>query len=183
MAPQTTTLHRSAERDLYELLGVEPDATTDEITAAFRARAKELHPDRAPDDAEVAERFKELSEAYATLARPDRRSAYDARRLPREPSSPEEPPSKSHAVLPTRGRARGAVIGGIVCILFGLAISPVLLTIETSSDTLGRDVTLWLVVAKLLVCGAALVGAGWWRLVTFDAAPRGSAGSAVPTRR
>ena len=187
VAPQSTTLRRPAERDLYALLGVEPDATTDEITAAFRARAKELHPDRAPDDAEVAERFKELSEAYTTLARSDRRAAYDARRRPREPSGPEEAPSKSHAVLPTRGRARGAVIGGILCILFGLAISPVLLTMETSRDTIGRDVTLWIVVAKLLVCGAVLVGAGWWRLATFDGAsppatPPATRG-AVPTRR
>jgi hypothetical protein len=175
-------MHRPIERDLYALLGVEPDATTDEIAVAFRARAKELHPDRRPDapgaaDAEGAEQFKQLSEAYATLVRPERRAAYDARRPTRVPPTPDAPPTKSHQVLPTRGRARGAVIGGIVCILLGLAISPVLLSIETSSDTLGRDVTLWIVVAKLLVCGAVLVGAGWWRLATFDAArPRVATG-------
>ncbi len=196
MAPESTTLGRAGERDLYALLGVHPDASTDEIALAFRARAKDLHPDRAhpdgaPDAAAAAERFKELSEAYATLTRPGRRAAYDARRAarttPRRSTVPEEPAAPSHQVLPTRGRARGAVIGGIVCILFGLAISPVLLSLDTSPDTIGRDVTLWIVVAKLLVCGAALVGAGWWRLATFDAAAEPSAGAAtrrpVPTRR
>ena len=44
---------------------------------------------------------------------------------------------------------------------------PVLLSMATSPDTLGRDVTLWIVVAKLVICGVVLVGAGWWRLVTL----------------
>ncbi len=179
VAQPTSTLHRG-EPDLYALLGVAPDASTDDITAAFRARAKDLHPDRAPDDA-AAEEFKVLSEAYATLTRPDRRAAYDARRTADDaaPADPVAPPAaRSHQVLPTRRRARWAVIGGIVCIALALAISPVLLSIETSSETLGRDVTLWIVVAKLLVCGAILAGAGWWRLATFDVAR-----TRVPTRR
>jgi DnaJ-domain-containing protein 1 len=187
VAPSSTTLHRGG-RDLYAVLGVGPGATTDEITAAFRARAKDLHPDRAPHDPVADERFKELTDAYATLARSDRRAQYDARRGAHDVIAPDAPPRRSHQVLPTRGRARGAVIGGILCVLFGLAITPVLLSIETSSATLGRDVTLWIVVAKLLVCGAVLVAAGWWRLATFDRAesvrptPR-STGERVSTRK
>jgi len=183
--------------DLYALLGVAPSATTAEITAAFRERAKDMHPDRAPDP-QTAERFKELSEAYAILVKPERRARYDAQRSARRgargaPSKPATP--KSHEMLATPGRARGALIGGIVCIVLGLAITPVLLSLETDESTLGRDVTLWIVVAKLVICGAILVGAGWWRLAMLRAkvnassssgaraAASGATGRPVPTQQ
>ena len=156
------------ERDLYALLGVAPDATNDEIGAAFRARAKDLHPDRTSDP-EATEDFKELSRAYVTLTRPRSRAAYDARRAGAPPttlsSSTSPPAPRRHEILSTPGRARGAIWGGIGCIVAGLAIAPVLLNIDSGPDTVGRDVTLWIVVAKLLICGAILVGFGWWRLV------------------
>jgi hypothetical protein len=159
------------ERDLYALLGVAPDATPEEITAAFRALAKQLHPDRGPVDAEADETFKALSRAYTTLTRPRSRAAYDARRSARAMSAATSPaPTRPHQeMLATPRRAQWAIGGGIACIVLGLAITPVLLTIPTSPDTVGRDVTLWIVVAKLLVCGAILVGAGWWRLVRLRA--------------
>lgn len=172
-------------RDLYALLGVAPDASTEQIAAAFRVRAKEMHPDRARDPV-VAEQFKELSRAYATLVRPESRASYDARRAARgvQPSAPEPAPARAHQVLGTRGRALAAVIGGIVCILLGMAISPILLSMETSPDTLGRDVTLWIVVAKLVICGLVLVGAGWWRLATLPPQPPPRpTRSPVPTRK
>jgi hypothetical protein len=153
------------ERDLYVLLGVEPGATTDEIAAAFRAKAKELHPDRAPDDHDASEQFKALSRAYSTLTRPRARAAYDARRS--ETPAPSPAPQPRREILGTRRAARWAVGGGIACIVAGLAISPVLLGMRTSPDTIGRDVTLWIVVAKLVVCGVVLAGAGWWRLLTL----------------
>jgi len=156
------------ERDLYALLGVAPGSTTDQITAAFRAKAKELHPDRAPGDRDADERFKELSRAYSTLTRPRSRAAYDARRSERAGAG-RTAPSPRHEMLATPRRARWAIGAGIACILAGLAITPVLLAVPTSPDTLGRDVTLWLVVAKLVICGAILIGAGWWRLVTLRA--------------
>ena len=62
--------------DLYRVLGVTPAATGDEIVAAFRARAKALHPDRNPGDPEAAERFKDLTLAYQTLIRPRARAAF-----------------------------------------------------------------------------------------------------------
>ena len=164
------------DRDLYALLGVAPDATTEQITAAFRALAKQLHPDRAPVDDEADERFKALSRAYTTLTRPRSRAAYDARRAARARARARgattnmAPPVRStHEILGTPRRARWAIWGGIACILAGLAITPVLLTIPTSPDTVGRDVTLWIVVAKLVICGAILVGAGWWRLSSLRA--------------
>ena len=66
--------------DLYEELGVARDASRDEITAAYRARAKELHPDARPDDATAAERFAGSAPPTGCLADPEERARYDASR-------------------------------------------------------------------------------------------------------
>jgi len=64
--------------DLYADLGVQSDASADELALAFRARAKELHPDTVPADPDAAERFKRVSRAYAVLRDPTERARYDA---------------------------------------------------------------------------------------------------------
>jgi molecular chaperone DnaJ len=61
----------------YEVLGVEPDVEQNEIKTAYRRLALEYHPDRNPGNLEAEERFKELSNAYATLRDPDSRNNYD----------------------------------------------------------------------------------------------------------
>lgn len=61
----------------YDVLGVARDASQEEIKRAYRKLALEYHPDRNPGDAAAEERFKTISEAYATLRDADARARYD----------------------------------------------------------------------------------------------------------
>jgi len=65
------------KRDYYEILGLSRGANAGEIKKAYRNLARELHPDRNPDKPEIAERFKEVNEAYAVLSDEGKRQRYD----------------------------------------------------------------------------------------------------------
>src|SRR5262245_42456723 len=67
----------ATKRDYYEVLGVERDASEGEIKKAFRALARELHPDVNAHDPEAEEQFKEAAEAYEVLSDRQRRETYD----------------------------------------------------------------------------------------------------------
>jgi len=64
-------------RDPYEVLGVERDASTQQIKKAFRQLARELHPDVNAHDPDAEEKFKEAAEAYEILSDDERRATYD----------------------------------------------------------------------------------------------------------
>jgi molecular chaperone DnaJ len=85
-------------KDYYEVLGVDEDATHQEIRSAYRRRAKECHPDCA--DVGSAP-FRALREAYEVLSDPSRRSAYD-----RQQAESRLPTSAGRAVQPEPMRAR-----------------------------------------------------------------------------
>ena len=64
-------------RDFYAILGVRRNADTNTIKKAYRKLAKEMHPDKNPDDPEANEKFQDLGVAYETLKDPDTRKIYD----------------------------------------------------------------------------------------------------------
>jgi curved DNA-binding protein CbpA len=112
--------------DLYEELGVKPDATREEIASAYRARAKALHPDAHPGEETAAEQFTRLGAAYRVLSDPDARELYDASR--RAPVVPETvpapaPPRPAPPARPriSRRAARWFVWGGAALMVLGLA--------------------------------------------------------------
>jgi molecular chaperone DnaJ len=67
----------STPRDPYEVLGIERDASEQQIKKAFRALARELHPDVNAHDPQAEEKFKEAAEAYEILSDAQRRATYD----------------------------------------------------------------------------------------------------------
>src|SRR3989338_5654414 len=69
----------TTKRDYYEILGLPKGASVDEIKRAYRTLAMKHHPDRvgAEHKKEAEEKFKEISEAYAALSDPQKRSVYD----------------------------------------------------------------------------------------------------------
>jgi hypothetical protein len=98
----------------YDLLGVPPDATPDQIRAAYRTLVQLFHPDRLshlkPESRTFAEeRLRELNRAYEVLGDPARRAAYDYAQTPRPappPAAPSPPPPRAPAPAPpnpTRG--------------------------------------------------------------------------------
>ena len=100
-------------KNYYVILGVDPDASSDQIKSAYRHKAKELHPDHY--EGSSSEPFRDVQEAYEALSDPERRECYDAecarealsrartlrarpeplrpRSIPVEPLIPNTPPS------------------------------------------------------------------------------------------
>lgn len=66
-----------AKRDYYEVLGVDKNASADDLKKAYRKLALKYHPDRNPGDKEAEEKFKEAAEAYDVLSNPDKKARYD----------------------------------------------------------------------------------------------------------
>lgn len=118
------------------------DASRDEIAAAYRARAKELHPDARPDDATAAERFTRLGAAYRVLSNPVERARYDRSRAappglpafvpapPAVPTAPQPPPTATKPFrLSVRG-ARWAAWGGAALVVLGLVVGTLVFSLQ-----------------------------------------------------
>jgi molecular chaperone DnaJ len=86
-----------AKRDYYEVLGVERQATEEDIKKSYRKLALKFHPDRNPGDKVAEESFKELGEAYEVLSDSQKRAAYD---------------QYGHAAFDSRTRGFGGGFGG-----------------------------------------------------------------------
>ena len=66
-----------AKRDYYEVLGVDRNASKEELRKAYRKLAMQYHPDRNPDDKDAEEKFKEAAEAYEVLSHDEKKARYD----------------------------------------------------------------------------------------------------------
>ncbi len=145
--------------DPYDLLGVPPDATPGEIVAAFRIRAKHLHPDAARDGR--GEGFRELVEAYRIVGDPVERARFDARR-----AAPAPPPRPAPAppATPARGFhlslrwARRAFAGGLVMLVLGVAAAYWVLALQRHDSRLRGNGE---------VATATVVGGGGGRELVF----------------
>lgn len=66
-----------ADKNYYDILGVDKSASADEIKSAYRKLAKKYHPDLNKDNPDASAKFKEVNEAYETLSDPQKKSNYD----------------------------------------------------------------------------------------------------------
>ncbi len=66
-----------SKKDYYEVLGVRPQSSQEEIKKAFRQMALQYHPDRNPGDKASEEKFKGAAEAYSVVGDPEKRQVYD----------------------------------------------------------------------------------------------------------
>ena len=137
-------------KDYYALLRVAPDASHAAIKAAWKVRARELHPDLNAGDARKAEAFKQAAEAWRVLGSPMQRQLYDVSRASARGSGPAAPRGAAHArwqgqirLLPWEAKILGAL-----CL--------VLLTLYRKLARPASNPWFWLALVTLIA------GTCWW---------------------
>lgn len=147
--------------DYYATLGVATDATEEEIGRAFRALAKQLHPDRFGDDSIEAERFKLVTRAYEVLSNPEQRRDYDGvdrtemtlngvrRRPPNPMGSVPKPPARP-MVRWTPAKALATTVAGFAFCLAGIAMTIFMIGLHAAegNETRGRQQVTALIAAR-----------------------------------
>ena len=97
------------QRNHYEVLGVPPTATTDQIKKKYRELARKFHPDVVKDKALGQKIFTQINQAYRILADPERRAQYDASlRADRDAGPAQRPPGPTRRRPPRAACARPA---------------------------------------------------------------------------
>jgi len=91
-------------KDYYEILGVKPKATDEEIRNAYKKLAKAFHPDKHQGDAFFSEKFKSLQEAYGVLSDADKRRDYDTQLAAQlnAQTKAQQPASAQHSAAQSR---------------------------------------------------------------------------------
>ena len=69
-------------KDYYKILGIDKNADENTIKKAYRKLAKKYHPDTNAGNAQAAEKFKQITEAYSVLSDPEKKKMYDSSALP-----------------------------------------------------------------------------------------------------
>src|SRR5258706_352237 len=115
-------------KDYYEILGVPPSASSQDIRRAYRKLAREWHPDnnKSPD---ATGRMQEIIEARAVLGDPSKRAGYDRSHRPLYPS----PKASASLISPIVIREVAAIIGGVFTLYAVVSISLTVLHSLTST--------------------------------------------------
>jgi len=87
------------DRELYDILGVEPEASVAEIKKAYYIKARQNHPDRNPNDPNAHQKFQKIGEAYQVLSDERMRMAYDTKGKEAVESSPKMDASAMYAMI------------------------------------------------------------------------------------
>lgn len=95
-------------KTLYEFLGIEPEATPEEIKAAAQYLVNKFHPSKFPDNQRVVARVKKIKQVYNILGNPQKRAAYDAV-LAKKMAEMAPPPSPKTRKIPLLGRQKRTV--------------------------------------------------------------------------